>query len=167
MKLKTTAVVLIAGIFLVSSVYAAGESQKSGGKESGQSGSQQDKGAGSSGGMQGGGQDAAPVTEVVIMEIQEKLNDQGYNVGKPDGKMGASTQKGISDFQKAKGLPQTGKPDPQTMSALGVKGQGSGKGGSSQGQSQSGGSSKGSSQSPGQKGSSSQQGSGSQQSQTQ
>src|SRR5581483_9258583 len=156
MKLKATAVALIAGMLLISSAYAAGDSQKNGS----QSSSQQDKGAGSSSGMQGGGtQDSSqetPVAEVVILEIQQKLNDQGYNVGKPDGKLGPSTQKGISDFQKAKGLPQTGKPDQQTMNALGVGGQSSGKGGSSQ----QGSSSKGSSQTPGQQGSSSQQGSG-------
>ncbi len=123
MKLKAIAATLIIGTFLVSSVYARDE------KTTGQ----QDKGAGQSGGMQnGGGQSAVPMTEVVILEIQQKLNDQGHNVGTPDGKMGPSTQKAISDFQKSKGIPQTGQPDQQTLNALGIDPQSAGKGGSGQ-----------------------------------
>ncbi len=129
MKLKTIAMTLIAGMLLVSSVYARDEKTTD----------QQDKGAGQSGEMQngggtqnGGGQSAVPMTEVVILEIQQKLNDQGHSVGTPDGKMGPSTQKAISDFQKAKGIPQTGQPDQQTLNALGIDPQSAGKGGSGQ-----------------------------------
>src|SRR3569832_1735524 len=126
MNLKATAAVLTAGTSLASTLYAAGSSQKSSGSQSSsQSGDQQDKGAGS-----GGTQSATPMTTNTIMEIQQKLNDQGYKVGKPDEKLGPSTRKGISDFQIAKGIPQTGHPDPQTMSALNDNKQNTGKGGS-------------------------------------
>jgi peptidoglycan hydrolase-like protein with peptidoglycan-binding domain len=148
MKFKKIAIGLMMGLLLVSSVYAAGSSQSN----------QQNKGAGPQGnGMQNGGATTdTPVAEVIILEVQQALNDQGYDVGKPDGKVGPSTQKGLRDFQKSKGLPQTGQPDKQTQAALGVNGQSSGKGGS-QGSSSQKGNGNGS-----QKGSSS-QGNGSQQ----
>lgn len=127
MKFKTIAISLVIGLFLVSSAYAAESSQSQSGR------TQQDQGAGTGGGMQNGGAAEAPVTEIVIMEIQQDLNDQGYNAGKPDGKLNSSTQQALRDFQKAKGLPQTGQPDKQTRTALGVNESGTGKGGGQQG----------------------------------
>lgn len=117
MKLRTIAISLGMALFLAASVGAAGSSQ-------------QDQGAG---GMQNGGaaQDNAPVTEIVIMEVQQDLNDQGYNAGTPDGKLNPATQQALRDFQKAKNLPQTGQPDKQTRTALGVKEKSSDKGGGS------------------------------------
>jgi peptidoglycan hydrolase-like protein with peptidoglycan-binding domain len=128
MKFKAIVISLVAGLFFAPSLYAAdgqqapqdkGSRQQQGGMQNG----------GSQGGMQNGGAAEAPVTEVVILEIQQKLDDQGFDVGKPTGKIDAKTEQGLRDFQKSKGLPQTGQPDKQTQAALGVNGS-SGKGGS-------------------------------------
>lgn len=58
----------------------------------------------------------------MIKQVQQKLNEQGHNVGQVDGIMGPKTQKGLKDFQQAKGLKATGQLDRQTLAALGVSG---------------------------------------------
>lgn len=124
MRLKSIAVGLMVSLLFVASACAAGSSQ-------------QDQGGGQQGGMQNGGgqaQSGEPVTEVVIIEVQEKLSDQGFNPGTPDGKLGPSTQQALRDFQKSKGLPQTGQPDPQTRTALGIQEDDTGMGGPGGGQ---------------------------------
>lgn len=44
-----------------------------------------------------------------ILDIQEMLNQLGYKVGKPDGKVGRGTREAIRDFQKEQGLKVTGR----------------------------------------------------------
>jgi peptidoglycan hydrolase-like protein with peptidoglycan-binding domain len=58
--------------------------------------------------------------------VQTKLNEQGHNVGAVDGIMGPKTQKGLKDFQSAKGMDASGQLDQQTLSALGVSGSAAG-----------------------------------------
>jgi peptidoglycan hydrolase-like protein with peptidoglycan-binding domain len=57
-----------------------------------------------------------------IKQVQQKLKDQGHEVGPIDGIMGSKTQAGLKEFQSAKGLKATGQLDRETMAALGVSG---------------------------------------------
>ena len=61
---------------------------------------------------------AAPDSQVKA--VQTALNKEGYRV-KVDGKMGPQTETAIMKFQKANGLPATGKADSATLKKLGVK----------------------------------------------
>jgi peptidoglycan hydrolase-like protein with peptidoglycan-binding domain len=61
---------------------------------------------------------AAPSSEVKA--IQTALNKDGYKLA-VDGKMGKQTHAALMKFQKANGLPATGKADAATMKKLGVK----------------------------------------------
>lgn len=58
--------------------------------------------------------------EVSIKDIQNKLNDLGYDCGKADGKMGEKTKTAIKKFQKDNGLEADGKAGPKTLEALGL-----------------------------------------------
>lgn len=51
-------------------------------------------------------------------EAQERLNALGYDVGTPDGSAGPRTTKALREFQKAQGIPQTGRLDTATQGAL-------------------------------------------------
>jgi photosystem II stability/assembly factor-like uncharacterized protein len=58
----------------------------------------------------------------MVMRAQAALNAAGYNVGTPDGQAGTRTVAAIRQFQSAKQLPQTGKFDDVTLTALGLGG---------------------------------------------
>jgi len=51
-------------------------------------------------------------------EVQERLNALGYDVGTPDGASGPRTVKALREFQKAQGIPVTGRVDTATTGAL-------------------------------------------------
>ncbi len=51
-------------------------------------------------------------------ELQEKLIRRGYDVGKPDGAIGALTRAAIKDVEAKLGLPQTGRPGGKVFDAL-------------------------------------------------
>jgi peptidoglycan hydrolase-like protein with peptidoglycan-binding domain len=53
-----------------------------------------------------------------IREMQNLLNDQGFNAGPADGFMGPRTRVSISQFQESEGLTATGNPDQETLRAL-------------------------------------------------
>lgn len=53
-----------------------------------------------------------------MREAQERLNAQGYDVGTPDGAAGPRTAKALREFQKAQGIPVTGRVDAATAGAL-------------------------------------------------
>ncbi len=57
-----------------------------------------------------------------IRQVQQKLDESGFKVGQADGVLGRETENALRDFQKQKGLQQTGRPDNETLSALGVNG---------------------------------------------
>jgi hypothetical protein len=61
---------------------------------------------------------AAPNNQVKA--VQTALNKEGYKVA-VDGKMGKQTRGALTKFQKANGLPATGKADSGTLKKLGVK----------------------------------------------
>jgi peptidoglycan hydrolase-like protein with peptidoglycan-binding domain len=68
------------------------------------------------------GQAAGQLSSSEIKDVQNKLNDKGYDAGKADGIFGKKTAQAISKFQKDNHEQVTGKPDSTTLSALGVKG---------------------------------------------
>lgn len=55
-----------------------------------------------------------------VKAVQTALNREGYKVA-VDGKMGKQTHSALAKFQKANGLPATGKADQATLKKLGVK----------------------------------------------
>ena len=57
----------------------------------------------------------------LIRKAQSRLLDIGYNPGPVDGIMGRKTQKAISQYQLAYGLPVTGEIDNQTIASLDIK----------------------------------------------
>ncbi len=69
-----------------------------------------------------GGQQALNLTTDQIRQVQQKLDESGLHAGRADGVMGRETADALRDFQKQKGLQQTGRPDNETLSALGVNG---------------------------------------------
>lgn len=58
----------------------------------------------------------------MVMRAQAALNAAGYNVGTPDGQAGTRTIAAVRRFQAAKAIPQTGKFDEVTLTALGLGG---------------------------------------------
>ena len=59
-----------------------------------------------------------PVSKEQIRAAQEALTDFGYGNLEADGLFGPSTSKAIEAFERAKGLPVTGKLGPATLQAL-------------------------------------------------
>ena len=57
-----------------------------------------------------------------IRQIQQKLDESGFKAGQADGVLGRETENALRDFQKQKGLQQSGQPDNETLSALGLNG---------------------------------------------
>ncbi|HEX7043100.1 MAG TPA: peptidoglycan-binding protein [Burkholderiales bacterium] len=60
----------------------------------------------------------------VVRQVQQSLNDQGFNAGPVDGKWGPKTQSAVKNFQQAKGLQPTGQLDQETLAELDIEGQG-------------------------------------------
>ena len=56
----------------------------------------------------------------MIMRIQERLNQLGFDAGTPDGVMGSATQSALRAFQGASGIIADGYPDGATLRALAV-----------------------------------------------
>jgi N-acetylmuramoyl-L-alanine amidase len=57
-----------------------------------------------------------------VTEIQNKLNELGYNVGTADGIFGAKTAEAVKQFQRDQGIKADGIVGPQTLKALGLSG---------------------------------------------
>ena len=56
----------------------------------------------------------------VVTQIQQALNNAGYHLGEPDGKLGPITLAALKRFQNDRHLPLTGKADDITLAALGI-----------------------------------------------
>ena len=56
-----------------------------------------------------------------VKELQIQLNERGYDVGKPDGILGANSVKGLQAYHRSQGLVADGYPDEATFKSLGVK----------------------------------------------
>lgn len=88
------------------SAWAAGGSKQSSEMQGGQS-------------WQGGQQQS--MNQDTVRQLQEQLQNQGYEVGQVDGVMGPRTQEALMSFQRDQNLQATGRPDQQTMAALGIE----------------------------------------------
>ncbi|MEC4724805.1 lytic murein transglycosylase [Shewanella sp. D64] len=53
--------------------------------------------------------------------LQVKLNEKGFDVGKPDGVMGTNSKSGLRQFQRSAGLIADGFPSEASFNALGVQ----------------------------------------------
>jgi len=60
------------------------------------------------------------ITPDVVRAAQEKLGEDGYKPGTPDGKMGPMTRAAIRKYQEHEGLKTTATLDESTLSHLGV-----------------------------------------------
>ncbi|HTH18003.1 MAG TPA: peptidoglycan-binding domain-containing protein [Magnetospirillum sp.] len=56
-----------------------------------------------------------------VRNVQQNLADRGYDPGHIDGRMGPRTSAALRDFQKDQNLQANGRPDVQTLAALGVE----------------------------------------------
>ena len=56
-----------------------------------------------------------------ILTLQQKLNDAGFDVGKPDGIIGPATRDGIRAYQAANNMVADGFPSMKVMQKIGVK----------------------------------------------
>lgn len=57
-------------------------------------------------------------TGTIVLMVQARLNQLGYNLGAPDGSFGPATKNAVLKFQKSKGLSQDGYCGPATWSKL-------------------------------------------------
>src|SRR6185369_718682 len=64
--------------------------------------------------------DAPFVNAQTVRQAQKVLNDRGFRTGGVDGHMGPQTEAALVNFQRAEKLQPTGKPDRQTIAALGL-----------------------------------------------
>ena len=55
-----------------------------------------------------------------ISQVQQKLKEIGYNPGSADGVMGKKTKAAIQQYQKSKGLDETGEINQATLASLGI-----------------------------------------------
>lgn len=62
--------------------------------------------------------DAADAGRDQVRQAQAALNQHGFNVGDPDGKLGKRTKEALIAFQKQRGFRPTGKVDRATLQAL-------------------------------------------------
>jgi peptidoglycan hydrolase-like protein with peptidoglycan-binding domain len=60
-----------------------------------------------------------------VRQLQQALNDRGYNAGPVDGVWGPQTRSGVRDWQRANNQTATGRPSDQMLSELNVSGSGS------------------------------------------
>lgn len=56
----------------------------------------------------------------LVREVQQALNDKGFNPGPIDGKWGPRTQAALTKFQNSEGISASRRLDEQTLAALGV-----------------------------------------------
>lgn len=56
-----------------------------------------------------------------VRSVQQNLADRGYDPGQVDGRWGKRTQGALTAFQRDQNMRTNGRPDPQTLAALGVE----------------------------------------------
>jgi N-acetylmuramoyl-L-alanine amidase len=61
-----------------------------------------------------------PLEPRVVRGVQQRLRQQGFYSGNPDGKWGPRTQDAMQRFQKSRGLEASGDLNPATATALGL-----------------------------------------------
>lgn len=60
------------------------------------------------------------LTPRLVITLQQRLNDQGFNAGKADGIIGSGTRAALRHFQNQQGLIADGYPSFSTLAALGI-----------------------------------------------
>ncbi|MGL5047951.1 MAG: lytic murein transglycosylase [Shewanella sp.] len=55
-----------------------------------------------------------------VKQLQAKLNEAGFDVGKPDGVLGRNSRAGLQAFQRSKQMIADGFPNPEVFAALGL-----------------------------------------------
>lgn len=56
-----------------------------------------------------------------VRSVQQNLAGRGYDPGRVDGRWGPRTQQALSSFQRDQNIQANGRPNPQTLAALGVE----------------------------------------------
>lgn len=64
---------------------------------------------------------AAQLDQNTARQVQQQLQSQGYDVGSVDGRWGAKSRQALMNFQRDQNIRATGRPDQQTMAALGLE----------------------------------------------
>jgi len=64
--------------------------------------------------------EVANANNATLREVQRKLAERGYRPGAPDGVLGRATRAALMEFQRAENLAVTGRPNSQTLAALGI-----------------------------------------------
>lgn len=105
--MKTVLFLAMAGALAVSPALAAGM------------GEQRSEAQGSQYHSQSG--QSAKMDQNTTRQVQQQLQSQGYDVGQVDGIWGAKSRQALMDFQRDKNLQASGRPDQQTLAALGVE----------------------------------------------
>lgn len=57
----------------------------------------------------------------VVKQVQEKLNDNNFSVGKSDGIYGPKTRSALMDYQRSEDLEVTGRLNRETLDSLGIE----------------------------------------------
>jgi peptidoglycan hydrolase-like protein with peptidoglycan-binding domain len=64
---------------------------------------------------------ASSMSPSMIKQVQQKLKQQGHEVGAVDGMWGPKTQAALREFQQQQGMQASGELDQETLAALGVQ----------------------------------------------
>ena len=64
---------------------------------------------------------ASSMSPSMIKQVQQKLKQQGHDVGTVDGMWGPQTQAALKAFQKQQGMQASGELNQETLAALGVQ----------------------------------------------
>lgn len=64
---------------------------------------------------------SAQLDQNTARQVQQQLQQQGYDVGQVDGKWGQKSRQALMNFQRDQNIRATGRPDQQTMAALGIE----------------------------------------------
>lgn len=68
-------------------------------------------------------QPAQNLSRSAVKQMQSALDKQGFNAGRPDGKLGPKTHHAVQAFNQKKGIQsQRGQPTEQTLAQLGING---------------------------------------------
>ncbi|MCJ2035106.1 lytic murein transglycosylase [Methylobacterium sp. J-068] len=62
--------------------------------------------------------DDPPLSRAERRDLQARLTKRGFDVGEPDGKVGAKTRDAIKEVERSLGMPPTGRPGAKVLEAL-------------------------------------------------
>jgi len=75
-------------------------------------------GLGTGGNLAVQGAETAAAPAMTVRDAQARLNELGFDVGNPDGRMGPRTKSQLTRFQQSRGIPTTGSLDSATIGEL-------------------------------------------------